>query len=169
MTFVICEPTLGAEPNDDRIGTILAYMVQMRDDMKLLNQKVDGVITKQGKIENQVIDVKDQIAAVKNQVSGVATQVIAVEKKVDKVDRDVHFGWTFIGEGIYKTCDVDHFYNNGVTLGECIEHCQKHREEYGREWNGLNFNTDIGHCSCQKNSRGIDTEGYSEWVLYRIA
>ena len=34
---------IGAEANDDRIGTILSYMVQMRDDVKLLSQKVDGV------------------------------------------------------------------------------------------------------------------------------
>ena len=195
--FVICEPTLGAEPNDDRIGTILSYMVRMRDDMKLLNQKVDGVqtevkdvarieeltsehllklenrvtdvITKQGKMENQVAAVKNQVAAVKNQVSVVQSEISAVDGKVEKVDRDVHFGWTSIGEGVDKTYDEDHYYKDGATLGECIEYCQKHREDNGREWNGLIFLPTAGRCGCRKNSRGIDTEGWSEWVLYRVA
>ena len=112
--------------------------------MKLLNQKVDGV----------------------------QTEVIEVEKKVDKVERDTwiaSFGWTFIGKGIAKTCDEVHFYKEGVTLGECIEYCQKYREKNGKDWNGLNFQTDIGHCSCLKNSRGIDTKGCPNWVIYRIA
>ena len=141
VIFVIHEPTLGAEPND-KLDTLLSYMVQMRDDMKLLNQKVDGV----------------------------QTEIIAVEKKVDKVERDTwiaSFGWTFIGKGIAKTRDANHFYKDETALGECIEYCQKYREENGREWNGLIYNTDAGHCSCQKNSRGFVREIRSR--LYRVA
>ena len=79
------------------------------------------------------------------------------------------FGWTFIAKGIYQTIDEDHFYKDGATLGECIEYCQQYREKYGKDWNGLVFRESDGMCGCQKNSHGINSEGWSEWVLYRVA
>ena len=42
-TITICGHTLGADRSNDRVDTLLSYMVRMSDDMKILSQKVDGV------------------------------------------------------------------------------------------------------------------------------
>ena len=140
-TCIILEPTLGAESND-KLDTLLSYMVRMSDDIKLLNQKVDGV----------------------------QKEIIEVEKKVEKVDRDTSSGWFLIADAHYKTCDEDHFYKDHVSLGECMEHCYQYREENGRDWNGLLYNEgENQRCSCQKNSRGYVPEARSQWRLYRVA
>ena len=144
--------------------------------MKLLDQKVDGVQTEVkdvARIEEltsaHLLKLEDKVADVITKQGKMENQISAVDGKVEKVGRDVHFGWTYIGEGIYKTYGADHYYKEGATLGECIKYCQQFRESTGREWNGLIFKTTTGTCGCQKNSHGINTEGWSEWVLYRVA
>ena len=175
---------IGAEANDDRIGTILSYMVQMRDDVKLLSQKVDGVqeevkdvarveeLTSEHllKLEDKVTDVIDKQGKIEHQVSTVENQVNTVDRKVEKADSDVFAAsvtWTFIGNGVQGTTDEQvHEYH--LTLGQCIECCQKHRESAGTVWNGLVYKASDGFCGCDKNSQGIRTKGWDGFVLYRV-
>ena len=81
--FIIREPTLGADRNDDRIGTILAYMARMSDDMKLLNQKIDDV-------QKEVKDVarieqltSEEVAAVTNRVHGFFIRKLVIVLELD--------------------------------------------------------------------------------------
>ena len=133
-SIIISDTTTGADSND-KLDTLLSYMVRMNDDMKLLNQKVDGVqekvkdvsgieeltsehllkleekvadvIDKQGKMENHLMGVEQNIA---NQISAVQNQVSAIEKKVEKVDRDVFVApaltWRFVGNGVQGQMDA---------------------------------------------------------------
>ena len=185
---IIREPTLGADHNDDRIGTILSYMVQMRDDMKLLNQKVDGVQTEVKdvarieeltsdhllKLEEKVADVIEKQGKMEKQIlegdRNIENQVKTVDKKIERIDKDTwigSFGWTFIGNGVQGAYD-DQVTTRGLTLGQCIEHCQQHRMDAGIVWNGLVYRASDGWCGCDKNSRGIRTAGWDGWVLYRV-
>ena len=81
---IIRNPTLGAEPNEDRIGTILSYMARMSDDMKLLNQKVDGVqkeVKDVARIEEHLLKLKDKVADVITKQGNIENQVNAVKNQ----------------------------------------------------------------------------------------
>ena len=185
-SIIISDTTIGADHNEDRIGTILSYMVQMKDDMKLLSQKVDGVqeevkdvsrieeLTSDHllKVEDKVADVIDKQEKMGSQVSFVNNQVSEVKNKVEKIERDAFVAlalsrWRFIGIGVQGSRD-EQVIKNGFTLGQCIEYCQKYRESAGTVWNGLVYQASTSYCWCDKNSRGIRTSGWDEFVLYRV-
>ena len=101
-----CDPALEADRSNDRMDTLLSYMVRMSDDMKLLSQKVDGVekevknvamveeltsehvikledkvadvIDKQGKMEKQI---KNEITKVTNQIVAVKNQIVDIKEQ----------------------------------------------------------------------------------------
>ena len=169
-SIITSDTTIGADHNEDRIGTILSYMVQMRDDVRLLSQKVEGVQEEVNGVKDKVDDVIDQQGKIEHQVNAVENHLSTVEKKVEKVDRDVFVAsvpWTFIGFGLQGSTDEQISSKDGLTLGECIEYCQQHRESAGVEWNGMVYQASTGWCGCDKNSQGIST-GYDGYVLYRV-
>ena len=165
--------------------------------MKLLSRKVDGVeeevkdvsrieeLTSEHllKLEDKVADVIDkqekmgshienQVSAVNNHVGAVQNQVSEVKRKVEKIGRDAFVAlalsrWRFIGIGVQGSED-EQISKTGLTLGQCIEYCQKHRESAGTAWNGMVYKASNNWCGCDKNSRGIRTSGWDGFVLYRV-
>ena len=124
-TTLICDDSLGVEPND-RIDQVLAVMVKM-------NEKVDVLTGKMNSMEETVADVK---------------------KQVEKVDNDVLYNtWKFVGSGFYASHD-DQVQKSVYTMKECLEFCQSKRMSDGGEWNGVVWNERNGNCWCEKNDRG---------------
>ena len=152
-SIIISATTTGADHNDDRIGTILSYMVQMRDDMKLLSRKVDGVqkevkdvsrveeLTSEHllKLEDKVADVIDKQEKMESRLVGhdqsIESQVSAVFDKVYAVKNEVIAVQNQISEVYEKVEKVDNdmfvapalrwsFIGNGVR-GSCDDGVSK--------------------------------------------
>ena len=167
---ITSDTTTGADANDDRINTILSYMVRMSNYMKLLSQKVDGVQEEVKDVARVEELTSEHLLKLEDKVADVIDKQERIEKKVEKVDRDVFVAsvtWTFISNGVQGTTD-DQVSISDLTLGQCIEYCQRHRESAGSEWNGLVYKASTCWCGCDKNSRGIRTAGWNGYVLYRV-
>ena len=168
-SIIISDTTTGADSND-KLDTLLTYMVQMRDDMTLLSQKVDGVQEEVKDVARVEELTSEHLLKLEDKVADVIDKQERIEKKVEKVDRDVFVAsvtWTFISNGVQGTTD-DQVSISDLTLGQCIEYCQRHRESAGSEWNGLVYKASTCWCGCDKNSRGIRTAGWNGYVLYRV-
>jgi len=117
-TITICDPTLGVDRSNNRMDTLLSYMVRLSDDIKLLSQKVDGVekevknvalveeLTSEHvlKLEDKVTDVVDQQREmkkqIKNEITKLTNQIVdakeqsenqsgVIQQKVKEVSRAV--------------------------------------------------------------------------------
>ena len=87
-SIIISYITTDADSND-KLGTLLSYMVRMNDHMKLLSQKVDGVqeevkdvarieeLTSEHllKLEDKVADVVDKQEKMENHIAGVERNI----------------------------------------------------------------------------------------------
>ena len=91
-TTLICDDSLGVEPND-RIDQVLAEIVRMNKNVVTLTDKVNGIEKTVNGIEDNVDDVIKKEEELEKQVSD-------VKKQVEKVDSDVIYNtWKFVGKG----------------------------------------------------------------------
>ena len=150
-TNLICDDSLGGEPND-KIDQVLAVMVKMSENVETLKNKVNGMEKKVNGIEETVSDVKKQINV--------------VDAKVEKVDTDVirYNTWKFVDRGHPESAD-DYVYKAGTTMKECLEFCQTKRMKDGGEWNGVVWHESSRQCYCEKNDRGHQED--SDWLHFR--
>ena len=134
-TTLICNDSLGGEPND-RIDQVLAVMMKM-------NEKIDVLAGKVNDIEETVGDVKKQVNA--------------VDKKLEIVDIEVKYNtdtWEFVGKGHQGSHEEKLFYKNNTTVRDCLSYCYRKRRHDGGRWNGAVWGGAGGGCWCEKNDRG---------------
>ena len=97
----ISDTTIGADAND-KLDTLLSYMVHMREEMKLLSQKVDGVEEEVKKADRDVFTV---------------TRLLGP--------------WSFIGNGVQPTMDEQVSANKSTFL-QCFGFCSwQFRDQHG--------------------------------------
>ena len=118
---LICDDSLGSEPNDRR-DEILAVMIKMNDKVDVLTGKVNGMEETVGDIKKQVGEVTKEVGGVKKQMdSGMREVKRKIDKKAEKVDSDIIsntglLAYKFVGRGQVGSRDVD---------PECFSHCVK--------------------------------------------
>ena len=163
-TNLICDDSLGGEPND-KIDQVLAEIVRMNKNLVTLTNKVNGVEKKVDGIEDKVDDVIKKEGELENQVNDVTKQVGEVKKQVEKVDNDVIYNrWKFVGRGWAGAYD-DEVGKPSTTMKECVEFCQTKRSSDGDTWNAVAWRVSNGHCYCEKNDRGHHED--SEYLHFR--
>ena len=162
LLLVVASMSWSEGAGEDRIGTILSMMADMRthvnsltESVKKIEQNEGDVAKKVGKIDTQMAqmktEMKTEMIQMKTQIEQVKTQITQLETKVDNVDP--WLPWKFIGHGL-RSSRRDVVLKYGTTLQECVAFCTKKRQDSGATWNGLYWRVPDGVCTCNENENG---------------
>ena len=155
---------------EDRIGTILSMMADMRthvgsltESVKKIEQnegdvakKVEIIVKNEGEMSKKVEQLVQNEGDIAKKVGNIENRMAQLETKVDNVDNDVHiswFNWKFIGHGHQGSCSGQ-VTKSHTTLQECVAFCAKKRQYSGAKWNGLWWYVPNGECGCNENETG---------------
>ena len=108
MWMVIVSMTRCDNAGEDRIGTILSMMVDMRKDVNSLTESVKNIYRMEEESAEHIIKTEDRVGNIDSQIAQMKTQMGRLEKKVDDVDTDVVTSWVIhwklIGHGFQGSC-----------------------------------------------------------------
>ena len=179
LVVVAISITWGEGAGEDRIGTLLSMMADMRNHVNSLTNsvkqiyqmeeetaehmlktedRVEEIVQNEGDMTKKVGNIDTQMAQMKTQIGQTRTQITQLENKMEKdvVANTFPYGWKFYGYG-YRGSDSQQVQTRGTTLQQCIEFCTKKRQDSGASWNGLwwiQSGNRKGECSCNENETG---------------
>ena len=172
LLLVLVSMSWSEGAGEDRIGTILSMMADVRTHVESLTEsvkkieqnegdvakKVEIIVKNEGEMEKKVGNIDTQITQMKiemkTEMAQMKTQIGQLETKVDNVDNDVAlFNWKFLGHG-YQGSASHYVVKYHTTLQECLAFCTKKRQDSGAAWNGFWWYVPNGECWCFENETG---------------
>ena len=170
--------TWGQGAGEDRIGTLLSMMADMRNHVNSLTDSVKNIYRMEEETAEHMLKTEDRVEEiVKNEgemtkkverivqnegemtkkVGNIETQMSQMKTQIAQVDDDVVTSyWKFIGNGWFKSYSGQ-VKKYGTTLQQCITFCTKKRQESGASWNGMwwiQSGNRKGECGCNNSETG---------------
>ena len=163
---------------EDRIGTILSMMADMRTHVGSLTEsvkkiyrmeedtaehmlktedRVSELVQNEGDISKKVEKLVQNEGDMTKKIGNIETQMGHMEQQMakDVAANTFPYGWKFIGYG--NQGDASRQVVKGqTTLQECVTFCTKKRQDSGLAWNGFAWNQVDGQrwCTCNENDVG---------------
>ena len=181
LSMIWLNSAIGRDSND-KIDTILEFMVNMNKKVDKLTGTVDKlsdteeisvmkvikledavqkIVKKEGEMEKQMGEMDSRLQKVNN--NALISSLMSGWKFDDRDKRSIWEdynalakGYKYYGRGRYESCtaSVGGFHKS---FPQCVEMCNKKRESDGSAWNGISWEPQL---TCTSN--------LSEYILYKF-